>query len=163
MARTLIIDLSQDINTIWKNIKRKRRGDITRAIKRGISVEVNIHYDEWYILHTFSATKLGSQLGDLTTIKSEGLLFVGLYEGKVLAGEWFKFFNNDTWMRTRFAASKRFDSNKSLSALAHALVIWESIKYAKEHGYKTYDFGGYQPEIEVTKNIRNGKKVSGEK
>lgn len=147
MRTTLVIDLTQDEQTIWKNIRRKRRGDIRRAQKLGVKVEVDSAFkfwDEWFI----SVIKLRNRIGQPAfpwmegAKKTDGILIVALLEGKVLAGEWYT--TEGKTLRTRIASSRRYDM-RTLAGNAHALLIWEAMRWAKTKGFEKFDFGGYDP------------------
>ena len=65
-------------------------------------------------------------------------------ECDLLAGE--RFLKRGKTLITHVAVSKRYiKDKKTISGLAHALLIWEAIKWAKENGFKEFDFGGYNP------------------
>jgi len=171
---TLIIDLSQDIDIIWKNIRKTRRAEINKAKKLGMTIEMNSRRREWYMLFE----KLNEHLGRAVPISIEDvqnkipISFVGVYNKQVLAGEMYIIIDSDGTIRTEYpapknrerlrttlAASKRFefDIDKKLAAFAHSLVIWSSIQYAKENGYKLYDFGGYNVKNEIFLRVSNWK------
>jgi len=62
LRTTLIVDLTQDEQSIWNNIRRKRRGDIKRAQRLGVTVEVDSsfrYWDEWFN----SVEKLRDRIG----------------------------------------------------------------------------------------------------
>jgi len=72
-------------------------------------------------------------------------LFVAIDEtGETVAGTAFMFCERGTRLIARAAASKRYDPNKkTVAGLAHALLIWKTIEWAKKKKMKIYDFGGY--------------------
>lgn len=140
---TATIDLTQPLETIWRGIKPRRRRYINEAERKGIMVESNSHHFEWLMMQLTVAAMLGSGKGSEPLIRDEskGCLLVAVCHGEVLAGEFYQFFGDR--IRAFLAASKHYVPEKrKLAALAHALVIWESIKYAKAAGFKVYDFGG---------------------
>jgi lipid II:glycine glycyltransferase (peptidoglycan interpeptide bridge formation enzyme) len=151
MDYTLIIDLTQDLCIIWKNIKKKRRGDIQRAEREEIIIELNTNYDEFLEMlkkireiTNQSPFVISSEI--LEEFKKNDLLFVAKYHGEVIAGNWYYIRFNGARIRMRWAASKRYDAEKkNISGVAHALAIWEAIKWAKNKGMLIFDFGGYAP------------------
>lgn len=176
MTRTIVIDLSQDINVIWYDIQHRRRNFISKAEKLGIIIEEGMtHFDEWYPLYVELYTRLGCKVlgqADLRrniendTVWNKGPFFVGIYNGEVLVGEWYRIFENGIRIRQKLTASKRFGPDKKkndLAARAHALLIWNVIKWAKEHRLKFYDFGGYVPEEEATRSNAEWKQRFGGK
>ena len=143
---SLYIDLTQDLDVIWGNIKRKRRGDIKRAERLGVKVLFDkdfVHYDEWLTLFSKSHEKLDIPLRP-RLFNEKGYVFLAFHNGELHASE--KFLKRNKSLITHIAISKRYDENKkTVAGLAHALLIWEAIKWAKENGFKEFDFGGYNP------------------
>ena len=147
MRTTLVVDLKQDEKSIWNNIRRKRRGDIKRAQKLGVTIEVDSAFkfwDEWFI----SVMKVRNRIGKPAypwmgeAKKTDGILVVALSNEKVMAGEWYKV--EGKTLRTHIAASRSHDL-KTLAGNAHALLIWETMMWAKKIGFEKFDFGGYDP------------------
>lgn len=155
---TLIIDLTQDLEVIWKNIKRSRREGIKRAERRGIIVEINTYYEEFIeMFNTFCKfLKLRLYNVSINRFKNSGYLFVAKDKtGEIIAGIWFYTCQKETRLRAGYGASKRYISEKrTITGLANALIIWESIKWAKKR-MKIWDFGGY-----ATTGIVNGIDVT---
>jgi lipid II:glycine glycyltransferase (peptidoglycan interpeptide bridge formation enzyme) len=158
--KTLVIDLTQDIETIWRNIKKKRRGDILRAEKRGIAVEMNEHYREFTDIFNNLRRVLDLPPFDTSPevfkqkiYNNNSLLFVAVLNKEVLAGHWFGLC--DGRIRLRYIASKRYDEEKkTIAGLANILLVWYVIKWSKENGFSIYDFGGYAPS-----GMANGKSI----
>lgn len=151
---TLIIDLTQPLKVIWRNIQRKRRGDIKRAKRKGVTVEIDSsfkYWDEWFTILKKLHKQLGIPIipwlfrGQPCLKKEDGTLIVSLLNNEVLAGEWY--IPRDKTLFAHINASKKYNpSKKTLSGNAHALLIWEAIKWGKKQGFKKYDFCGYNPE-----------------
>lgn len=144
VGHTIIIDLKQSLDVIWNNIKRKRRSDIKRAEKRGITIEMNTCQEEFReMINTLRTRYLGLSL-IVVSRKTKYLFIAKSKEGEVLAGELFITRLNGKTLRAFYAASKRYiPEKKTMAGLAHALLIWDSIKWAKENDMTIYDFGGY--------------------
>jgi len=145
---TLIIDLSQDLNAIWRRFDRKStRYMISRAIREGIQVKVNTDWDEFYILEkNFRARKHLPPVDPVPSkIRGHGvLLFTAYLDGELVAGHLYLY--DDRHIRWLRAASKRFEMDKRRSVLvgcANRLLIWEAIKHAKNKGIQEFDMGGY--------------------
>jgi lipid II:glycine glycyltransferase (peptidoglycan interpeptide bridge formation enzyme) len=140
----LVVDLTQDEETIWKNIRRKRRGDIMRAKKLGVIIVVDTvfkFWDEWWESVKKVRNRIGKPLYPwMKGKKTDGILVIAYLKGKVLAGEWYTI--EGKTLRTRIAASRSHDM-KTLAGNAHALLIWEAMKRAKKQGLTRFDFGGY--------------------
>jgi hypothetical protein len=144
---TLVIDLAQDLDSIWKNMSRTScRYEIHRAEKEGIKVKINQNFEDYIkIDKLFSKAKKRRSL-NLTRefLKKSGILFVAELNGEILGG--YFYLRDDYNMEPLSNPSKRLnvDNKKSsLVGMGNRLIIWEAIKYAKEKGIKEYDFGGY--------------------
>lgn len=148
VGHTVIIDLKQPLDVIWKNIKRKRRSDIKRAEKRGITIEMNTCQEEYEEMVNALRTRYLGLPSIVVSSKTEYLFIAKSKEGEVLAGELFITRLKGKTLRALYAASKRYiPEKKTMAGLAHALLIWDSIKWAKKNGMTIYDFGGYTTPI----------------
>lgn len=145
---TVGIDLSKPLEELWNDIPRKRRGDIRRAKRRGVKVEMDSHYGGFRDIYRGTRKELNLPPWDISRREMEACkLFVALdSDGEVVAGEAFMFCKRR--MRIKHVASKRYDPEKrSIAGLAHALLVWEAIKWGKKRGiFDYYDFGGYNPD-----------------
>ncbi len=147
---TLVIDLSQDLETIWKNMhKSSCRYSIKRAKREGIKILINNKYDEFYkINYSFIKDKgLKGGLLDIQFMKKNGTLFVAEFNGEILGGQFYIADKNN--MRWLIGASKRLEEEKQKATLignANRYIIWEAIQYAKKRGIIEFDMGGYYKE-----------------
>jgi len=161
---TNIIDLTQDLESIWEKMDRKNtRYWINRAEKEGIKIRINEGYEQFYQIFRLFMKKKGIKslfnifgVGkiSLKAMKQNGTLFVAEYDGEILAGT--IFLENDTHIEAWIGASKRLEVDKKKKAIvscANRLIDWKAIKYAKEKGIKEYDLGGLWPEEEAEKDI----------
>ncbi len=160
---TSIIDLNQNLDTIWKKFHTNTIRGIKRAEKNCINIKINQHYDQFYqIYKNFLKQKrlksffepFGVGIIPLNIIKNKGTLFVAEYNGEILGGivSLVDTSNIEYWI----GASKRLECQKDINALigcANRLIFWEAIKYAKERGIKEFDLGGYWPENEAKKDL----------
>lgn len=143
---TLVIDLTQDLGMIWKNMSKSScRYAINRAKRDGVRLKLNQNYDEFYKIYCSFINRKKISLGYLKPeiMKKYGTLFVAEFEGEILAGQFYlEDENNIRWL---VGASKRLDVNKEKATLignANKLIIWHAIKYAKKKGIKEFDMGG---------------------
>lgn len=161
---TLIIDLTQDLNTIWQNMDNKNvRYWIKRAQREGIRIRINEDYDQFFQMYRSFIQKKGMKslfdvfrVGSTTleTMKKNGTLFVAEYNGEILVGT--LYLEDDSHIKSWIGASKRFEvdnKKRKLIAGADRLIDWEAIKYAKEKGIKEFDLGGIWSEEEAGKDI----------
>lgn len=143
---TLIIDLTQDLDVIWKNMNKSScRYAINRAKRDGVKIKLNQNFDEFYRIYCSFRKKKKLALGylKLEIMKKYGTLFVSEFDGEILGGQ--LYLEDDNNMRWLIAASKRLEVGKEKATLignANRLIIWEAINYAKKKGIKEFDMGG---------------------
>lgn len=143
---TIVIDLTQDLDTIWKKMDRTCKKYISFAKKNGVTIRMNQDYDTFSMINSEfrKAKRLSEYNLDIGFMKKNGILIVSEYEGNLLGGQFY--INDGKNIRGILNSSKRLEEtgskNKIISS-ASRLMIWEAICYAKEHGMSTFDMGGY--------------------
>ena len=147
---TSVIDLTQDLDTIWKNMDRKStRYSINRARRDGIKFRINKDYAQFYqINREFMQRKgSGSLFGigtpKLRTMERYGTLFTAEYDGEILGGH--LYLEDDDNILLWISASKRLEVDRNKARLignANRLLHWEAIKYAKEKSIREFNWGG---------------------
>jgi len=172
---TSVIDLTQDLDTIWRNMdKKSTRYRIKRAQREGIKIRINEGYDQFFQIYRSFIQKKGIKslfdvfgVGSATleTMKKYGTLFVAEYDGEILVGT--IYLEDNSNMEAWIGASKRLEADRakvSIISNASRLIDWEAIKYAKGKGIKEYDLGGLWPKEEAetdrTKKGINSFKLS---
>lgn len=154
---TSIIDLTQDLDTIWKKISKSHRYGIKRACELGIDIKINEKYDDFYqIYKSFIQKKgiVGIKSLNLETIKKYGTLFVSEYNGEIIGGN--LYLEDDINIQLWLSVSKRLDVDDDKARLighANRLVHWKAIRYAKEKQLELFDFGGLWSKEESDKDI----------
>jgi len=143
---TIVIDLTQDLDTIWKKMDRTCKKQIGYAEKNGVIIRTNQGYDEFYALNSEFRKAKGLSEYNLDTgfMKKNGLLFLSEYEGEILGGTYY--INDGKNIRGVLNASKRLEETGEVNKIvgfANRLIIWKTICYAKENGMSIYDMGGY--------------------
>lgn len=157
---TSIIDLTQDLDTIWQKMDRKStRYSIKRAQKDGVKVRINGDCDQFYLIYKSFIRKKGinSLFGVGTTnleiMKKYGTLFVAEHDGEILGGH--LYLENESHIKLWLSASKRLEVDREKARLignANRLLHWEAMKYAKEKGIREFDWGGLWSEEEAEKD-----------
>ena len=144
---TLVIDLTQDLDLIWKNMSKSScRYAINRAKRDGVKIKLNQNYKEFYEINRSFRENKGLQIGSekIEFMEKHGTLFVAEFDGEILCGQFYlEDENNIRWL---IGASKRLEVNKEIATLignANRLITWQAIQYAKEKGIKEFDMGGY--------------------
>lgn len=144
---TLVIDLSQDLEAIWKNMSKSScRYEIRRAEREGIKIIINQKFEDFIKIYKLfiKTKKLKKSNVTVQFLKKYGILFIAELNGKIMGGQFYLKDKNN--MRLLLAPSKRLnvdEKNSILVGSGNRLMIWEAIKYAKEKGIKEFDFGGY--------------------
>jgi len=144
-GKTLVIDLTQNLDAIWENMKKKScRYEINRARREGIVVKINQNFEEFHkIYRSFWKSKMYADIWIRPEFIKYGTLFTTEIDGEVVAGQ--LYLEDDSHMRWIIGGSKRLEMSKDRAILigcANRLMHWEAIKYAKERGIKEFDFGG---------------------
>lgn len=144
---TIIIDLTQDLETIWRKMSKSScRSTINKAKRDRISILINQEYDAFVDINKkFRMAKgLPAYNLDIDFMKNYGTLFVSIIDGTILGGQFY--LNDDSNMRWLLGASKRLEVTENMQPLvgaANRSMIWEAIQYSKNAGIKMFDMGGY--------------------
>jgi lipid II:glycine glycyltransferase (peptidoglycan interpeptide bridge formation enzyme) len=143
---TIVIDLTQDLETIRKKMDRLCRRSIDYAKKDGIIIRMNQGYEIFNSINSeFRKAKgLSKHNLDIEYMEKNGVLFLADYEGQTLAGHYY--LSDGKNFRFLLNASKRLEVTGNMNKIvgnANRLMIWEAICYAKACGISTYDMGGY--------------------
>ena len=144
---TLTIDLTQDLDIIWKNFDKKScQYGIKRAVREGIEIRLNQDFEQFFELNRSFRTNKGLPVGSekIETMKKYGTLFTALFEREIIGGQlYLADKDNIRWL---LGASKRLEVKKEKEVIigfGNRLMIWEAIKYAKDKGLREFDFGGF--------------------
>ena len=145
---TLVIDLMQDLDAVWKNMGKKScRYEINRAKREGVIVKINQNFNEFCEMDRSFREKKGLGTGSSCQpefMRRYGTLFTAEVAGETIAGQFY--LEDEKNVRWLVGASKRLEVDRDKAIVigcANRLMLWEAIKYAKEKGIKEFDFGGY--------------------
>ena len=144
---TMVIDLRQDLDSIWEKMhKTACRRSIERFKKDGIVIRMNQDYETFFMINLeFRKLKgLPEYNFDVEFMKKNGILFLSEFDGKTIGGQFY--LTDGKNIRILFGSSRRLEEqgiSGRLSGNSNRLMIWEAIKYAKEMGMITFDMGGY--------------------
>lgn len=145
LRMTIVIDLTQPVQTLWLNVRRTRRHDIQNGFKKAVctSNPNPKQIQEFLKIARPNASYL---------VKT-GRVHI-TYDGKrVLAGIVTHFRDETVLMRT--VSSIREEHN------AHAALMWYTILWAKYNGFKEYDQCGYSLKTEKYRSVSSWKKSFG--
>lgn len=144
---TSVIDLSRDINDIWKGARKNFiQKQIEQGRRRGVCVEKGGDFFKFYRLYTdfCHRMKFGRVLS--SSLQKYGILFTAMYQGVLVGGG--VFIGDGEYLRAWVLASARLEGEgrmREVIGAANRLVIWDALVWAKENGYKTFDLGGISP------------------
>ena len=157
---TLLVDLSPDEETLWKNLKHSAQKAIRKAKREGISVERIDTLDELYNYYsTFFVQVTRRIAGRVFTFKQwaswwkhlrphNGFeVFAAKHDGKYICGLNVWIFNGHL---------VEFGSVQSAYSFEHKLygndlIKWEIIRWGHQQGYRVYDLAGVAPEPSTSK------------
>lgn len=158
---TLVTNLTEDVDVLWKKVKSSCRSEIREAQRDNTTISINKHYEEFYhIYRLFVSEKrgyglpFGIGLPSLNTLKRCGTLFTAESQGEIIGGH--VFLQGETIFRAYLSASKRMGAEKERAALigrANRLMYWEALKYAKGKGLLEFDWGGIWPDEEANADV----------
>ena len=150
---TVYLDLSPDLDTLFNNIDVRFRKDLRRAIRHGIKVKIDHDYDDFLRLAKEFHDIKGLPKSLIPTVdfmKKTGKLFVAYIDDKMLAGQFYMECHPTFLYHTAVRKITKIPSENQLVGMAVRLLVWEAIKYAKEHGFMELDFGGTSPDLSST-------------
>lgn len=149
---TLLIDLSQDIQDIFQQMKKDKRKEIRQGLRRGIKVRVGSEADipRFYDLMTATCKRQGvapnpsdvkffQELWRVFSPLGYVQLFLAEHEKECIAGAWAICFGN-TFRSWKVGWTGEFGRLKP-----NQVLKWELIKWAKGKGYAYFDFFGISP------------------
>ena len=147
---TLVINLKEDIELIFKNIKKNTRYKINRASREGIKFAIHNDIDFFVAYYNKFANSKG-----LSVLKKDKLIMLG--ENFIMTKAISK--DGDIYVIHSYICDKKlkkvrllhsasfYESDykkvRNLIGMANRFLHFEDIKYFKENGYEEYDFGGY--------------------
>jgi len=146
------LDISPDEETLLQNMHQKTRYNIRLAMKKGVVIRKGSREDlpEFYRVLKETTERDNFLVRSYTyfedlfdTLVPAGFaeLFIGEYEGKVVAGTLAFFTGNKAWYI--YGAS----SNAFRNVMPNYLIQWEMICQAKAKGCTLYDFRGVSGDL----------------
>jgi FemAB family. len=143
---TIVIDLTQDEDRLWKCIDFWTRKKINKARNNGVEVMINRNYREFHdIYRAFRRDKgLVPYSLDPEFMKKNGTLFVASLDGEIVSGHFF--LSDGKHLRGLITGSKRLETDRhraNVIGYANRLIVWEAMRYARQKGITEYDMGGY--------------------
>jgi len=153
---TQIIDLTQELDTIFQEMQRNVKNHIRRAEREGVEIQISKNFDEFYDIYISLFKKKNiisfmDKFGIGKIIPKEimekyGTLFVAKYNGEVIVGD--VYLEGEDVVFSWAGASKRLSldkQGKKMVSRASRLCVWKAIEYYKNKGKKEFDLGGMWP------------------
>jgi peptidoglycan pentaglycine glycine transferase (the first glycine) len=140
---TLMLDLTQDLDTLMKRQLDKTRYNIKLSARKGVTVRRGDKSDaeafsslmkETGTRNGFPVRSAAYYRDSLELLGDKAELLLAEHEGDLLSGMLLTMFNGEAIYL--FGAS----SSHKRNLMASHLIQWEAIKRAKERGMKQYDF-----------------------
>ena len=162
----IIIDLKKSEEQLWSEVHSKRRNEIRRSLKEGTLFVISNTVDSLKICYqilknVYSRAKLPlpsyehfQALHNNSTDKQGLCIFTATYEGEIigcLLGLVYKEVVYDYYAGALDNFYNKYPND---------LIPWEVIKYVKQNGFTTFDFGG-AGKPNVPYGVRDYKKKFG--
>jgi len=146
------LDISADEETLLANMHQKTRYNIRLAVKKGVVIRTGTKADLPEFFRVLKETTerdnflvrsyaYFEDLYDTLVPAGFGQLFIGEYEGKIIAGTFAFITGQKTWYV--YGAS----SNSYRNVMPNYLIQWEMIRWAKTKGCTLYDFRGVSGDL----------------
>ncbi len=147
-ARTIVLDLSTDEETLLSQMKSKCRYNIGLAARKGVTVRIATspaEVREWYKLYLVTSARDSFgihtldyylRFWELFAGRDEVRLFLAEHDGQLLAGIFVASFAGQAIYL--YGAS----SNEGRHLMPNYALQWEAIRWAKQQGARLYDFWG---------------------
>ncbi|WP_321281954.1 GNAT family N-acetyltransferase [Marinifilum fragile] len=144
----ILLDLNQDEEEIWSNIKNSKRHSIRKAIREGVAVkmetsESNLGNTYEILLQVYNRIKLPCPNMDFfKNCKAHFqndprfLVFTANWEDKTIAFRYVLAYKKVLYITYAGGLEEYYSKN------ANDLLNWELFLWGKENGYTVYDFAG---------------------
>ena len=141
---TYRIDLTNGVDAVWERFDRKLRGEINKAVRDGVTVRIGDKDDLEYIHDSLYARYRQQGLRPVnykkyllalyeTFSRDNMKIFVAEYQGQSIGGTINLFYKDIMYLWVGIPKS-------DLAGISpNALIQWEAIKWAYEHGLKLYE------------------------
>ena len=145
---TTVIDLNQDLETIWLNTRKKFvRKQIKKGERNGILVKHDPNFGEFKKIYKIFRKNSKLPKDNIRAYKNNAILLAAYYQGSMIAGG--IFISNGIYYRALVLASLHKTSDgrgREIIGQANRMVIWEAIKNAKQSKHSLFDLGGISPD-----------------
>ncbi len=142
----VVLDLSRGPEALFRTFSENKRTNIKKAIKYGVSVAPATRDDEisaYYAIYLDWSKRKNlpitaeAEFRETFALKSNRLLFLARYDGKVIAGVVIRFFPHGVM---EYAANSSLES--ALRLRPNDLLHWRAIEWGCREGMSKYSLGG---------------------
>jgi len=145
---TTVVDLRQDIETIWSKMRKKFiQKQIKRGEKNGVVVNQDPNFGQLKKIYTDFRKASGLPKDNISACKKNCVLIAAYHKRKMIAGG--IFVSNGVYIRALVLASlhkSETSRDREVIGQANRMLIWKAIKYAKETKHQWFDLGGISPD-----------------
>jgi hypothetical protein len=156
------LDLSPSEESLFSRIKDSTQRNIRKAKRDGVTILLSTSADgteEFYRLNCITRKAHGlppqplyffRNIYDHVLSKGHGFIALARYRENTIAGAVYFLFGKRALYK--YGASDR----RFLHVRPNDLVMWEAIRWCRDHGYSTLCFGRTEPENEGLRAFKNG-------
>ena len=142
------LDITPDEDTLLANMHQKTRYNLRLAGKKGVTIDDSARREDlpaFYELLTTTAERdhflirnysYFEALYDYLVPQGLGHMFLGYYDGKLVAGTFLFKYGQNAWYI--YGAS----ANEYRNVMPNYLIQWEMVRWSKAHDCTMYDFRG---------------------
>lgn len=158
---TFVTDLNEDIDSLWKNVKKNARNDVSKGEREKITIkeiETKTDLEQFELLSQKWAKTKGIEIRNpLVNLEKDWQdlqnntqkFFLALKDDEILAGLRILCFNKNAYTH------QVLNSYSKPGNPGGPLLTWSAIKWAKKSGMKIYDFSGGEAH---EKNMQDSKR-----
>lgn len=152
---TFRINLARPVNVLWRDLNKKTRNAVRKAVKRGVKVlEVTGKdlLDAYFMLYLKTMKRHGSpphaykffqKLYDVFYPKGQIKAMLAEYEGKPIAGVLLFYMGETIYLKSNVTDKKYRSLNPT------NLLLWKTIESGATSGYKFFDLGRTRPNTTI--------------
>ncbi len=144
--QTIIIDLTQDIQSIFKEFGYYNRRKIRKAAKINLAWTVDSDLKEFVPIYNEFARKKGLKLLSIESLQgiNDYTVTKVTHNNTILAARYYIIDQKHRVVRAVYGVTNRLDqhADTKIAGWANRYLHFEDIKYFKDLGFKTYDLGG---------------------
>lgn len=145
--KTTEIDLSQPIEQIFKNFSNTVKNEIRRVQQEQVVINIEKNLELFLEFFNKFAMEKGINaisIDQLTSHRNNNFLSFAISSEEIISAHYYLVDIQSSRARLLYSASARFSDsdNRNFIGRSNKLLHFEDLKYFKEIGIKTFDFGG---------------------